>query len=173
VLLVLLGLAFWALYALESASERHAYAHGGAPRTYVQVQARHRYWLAIPGGVPSEAAADVQPGSLRCTAAAAGQAPGALAVSAEQIGTKATDQIGSFVAGFSGSVHIACDGLGTVFVDDAADASFDWAGTWLILAVVALTVGVPLTLSGLRRPRATAGSGASQSAGTVGAHRAV
>jgi hypothetical protein len=178
VLLVLLGLVFWALYALESGSERHSYAHGGAPPTYVQLQARHTYWVAIPGGVASEAAAGLQPSALHCDATAVGQAPGALAVTAEQVGTKATDQIGSFVAASTASVHVTCDGIGTVFVDDAADASFDWAGAWLVLAVIALTVGLPLTLSGLRRPRAQSAPDSRSSpdaavpARAGGAHRA-
>jgi hypothetical protein len=149
-ILVLAGLAFWALYALQAGQERHAYTHGGAPPTYVRLVSGHTYWLSIPGGTQSETEQGLDPSTLQCTAAAAGQAPGALPVAA-QANSKAIDQIASFTSAFTGMAHIECTGVGAVYVDDAADAPFDWSGTWLILATLALLVGVPLTLSALRR----------------------
>ncbi len=148
--LVLAGFASWALYAVQSGTETHSYASGGAPPAFVQVTAGHTYRVSISGGVKREAEFGVQASTLQCTAAAPGQAPGALPVTAEPTGTKATNQIGSFVATFSGRVHIACDRVGPVYVDNAADAGYDWSGLWLVLASLALVIGIPLTLSGLR-----------------------
>jgi hypothetical protein len=150
--LVLLGLLLWALHAVQSSRERHSYTAGGNPPTYVRLVAGHRYWISIPDGVRREAQFGVSPGALECTAARPGQAPGALDVTAEQNGTKAINQIASFTSGLTGTVQVQCAGLGAVYVDDA-EGSFDWAGLWLVLASIALAVGLPLTLSGLRSVR--------------------
>ena len=149
--LVLVGFLSWALYAVQSGREAHAYTAGDAPPAYVQVTAGHTYRISIAGGVKRETQLGVQASTLQCTAAAPGQAPGALSVTPEQTGTKATDQIGSFDATFSGQVHIECDRVGPVYVDNATDAGFDWSGLWLVLASLALVIGLPLTLSAVRR----------------------
>jgi hypothetical protein len=154
--LVLLGLAAWALFALQNARERHSYAHGLVPPAYVELHAGKTYSLAIPGGVHGEENLGLDPAKLSCTAARPGQEPAGLSVTPEHSDTKAIQQIGSFTPGFSGSAHVECTGIGVVFVDDADNASFDWSGLWLIVASAALVVGLPLTLSGLRRPRAAA-----------------
>jgi hypothetical protein len=148
--LLLAGFVSWALYAVQSGKEAHSFTSGGAPPAYVQVTPGHTYRIGIDGGVKHEAELGVQPSTLQCTAAAPGQAPGALPVTAEQNGTKAVNQIGSFVATFSGQVHIACDRVGPVYVDNASDAGYDWSGFWLVLASLGLVIGFPLTLSALR-----------------------
>jgi hypothetical protein len=149
-LLVLAGLASWALYAVAARTEPHAYARGEAPPATARLVQGHTYWISIPGGVRSEARLGLDPSALQCTAAAAGRSPGALKVTPQAADTKATDQIASFVAGFSGSARIECSGIGAVYVDNAADAAFDWSGFWLVLASALLVVGLPLTLAGLR-----------------------
>jgi hypothetical protein len=148
-LLVLAGVACWAMYAVQSGREHRAYAHGGTPRSYVHLVAGHLYFLAVPGGVKHLDKAGVQVSALQCTAAAPGQAPGALSITSQSRDTKAIDQIASFSAVRSGYFHIECDRLGAVFVDGTKDG-FDWSGLWLILASVALVIGIPLTLSGRR-----------------------
>jgi hypothetical protein len=151
VVLVLAGLVSWALYAVQARAEQHSYTAGGNPPADVRIESGHTYWLAIHGGVQRETVLGVQPSTLQCTAAAPGQGPGALELVAQQKGTKATDQIASFVASFTGTVHIECDRIGPVYVDNAADAGFDWSGAWLVLAALTLVIGIPLTLSALRR----------------------
>jgi hypothetical protein len=157
--LVLLGLAAWALFALQNGRERHSYTHGQVPPAYVALHAGKTYSLAIPGGVSGEETLGLDPAKLTCTAARPGQASAELTVTPEHNDTKAIQQIGSFTAGFSGSAHVECNGIGLVYVDNADNASFDWSGLWLIVASAALVVGLPLTLSGLRRPRAAAPAG--------------
>ena len=155
-LIVIAGLVCWALYVRATNSEHHAYAHGGNPPTYVRIEPGVTYGIAISGGVKREVALGLPPGTLQCTAAAQGQAPGPLQVTPEEQGTdvkdiKATDRIGFFTADRGGLVHITCSGIGPVFIDNATDAPYDWSGVWLVLASVLLAVGLPLTLSGLRR----------------------
>ena len=153
--LVVVGLAAWALYGVSSGRE-HTVQHpnGNAPK-WVQLRAGHQYWLAVPGGVDHLRAGGVDPTRLACFAAAPGQAAGGLAVSgvvdANNSDTKFVDRIGSFYAARSGRFHVTCSGAGTVYVVNAADAGFEWSGFWLIVASAALLVGFPLFLSGLRR----------------------
>ncbi len=150
ILLVLVGFASWILYALQSRGEAHGYAPGKAPPAYVRIEQGHTYWLSIPDGVRRVTAAGLDPTKLQCTAAGRGESPGELQVTGEATDTKLINRIASFVAGFSGSVHIRCEGIGAVYVDNAADAGYDWSGLELVVASLALAVGLPLTLSGLR-----------------------
>jgi hypothetical protein len=149
---VIAGLASWALYVNQAGSERHSYSRGANPPTYVRLVAGNSYSIAIHGGVDREVQLGVDPSTLLCTAALPNQSPGALDVVTEQQDSKATDRIATFVSAISGSVQIQCNGIGAVYVDDAADAPFDVSGVWLVLASLALLIGLPLTLSGLRRP---------------------
>jgi hypothetical protein len=147
--LVLAGLLSWALYAVQSGREAHSYTAGQNPPAYVRLTPGHTYSISIPGGLDRLTQLGVQPTALQCTAAAPGQVGGSLPVTAET-NTKATDRIASFQSSLDGNVHIECARVGAVYVDDAADAGFDWSGTWLVLTSIALAIGIPLTLSALR-----------------------
>jgi hypothetical protein len=132
-LLAIAGLVCWALYVRATNTEHHSYAHGGNPPTYVKVEAGTTYGIAIHGGVGREGKLGLEPGTLQCTAARHGEAPSPLELSAESVDTKATDRIGSFVSNVNGEITVQCSGI------------------WLVFASVLLAIGLPLTLSGLRR----------------------
>jgi hypothetical protein len=149
VVLLVLGAGLWLVYRLLAGTEPHSYADG-VPPADVAVIAGHSYALAIRGGVTAEQQLGVSPANLRCTASAPRIGVRPLTVQPEASDTKAINQIASFVAPVSGHVHISCGGLPAVFVDDATDASGDHAGLALLLATIALTLGVPLALSALR-----------------------
>jgi hypothetical protein len=153
--LIVLGLLCWALYVRQAGHERHAYARGAAPPTYVHLTAGKTYRIAIHGGVSRELELHVSPSALSCTAARPGEAPGALSVTSEPAPSsgedaKTTDQIATFLSQITGPVHVECQTLGAVYVDNADDAAYDWSGVWLVLASIALAVGLPLALSALR-----------------------
>jgi hypothetical protein len=150
-IVVIAGLAVWALYVMQANRESHSYSRGGVAPATVQLKAGTTYGIAIRGGVGREIALGLNPATLQCTATEQGHAPGPLQVNAESQDTKATDRIGSFVADFKGRVHVACTGIRAVYIDNAEDAGFDWSGVWLVLASILLAVGLPLVLSGLRR----------------------
>jgi hypothetical protein len=151
-LLVIVGIVCWALYVKQSHSQAHAYSHGANPPSYVRLVAGHTYQISIHDGVRRETELGVDPAALQCTAARPGQAPGPLRLTVEDSSTtKATNQIASFVSSITGSVQVQCAGFPAVYVDDAADASYDWSGAWLVLASLALLAGLPLTLSLLRK----------------------
>jgi hypothetical protein len=150
VALVILGLGAWALSRLIAGNESHSYARGEPPYS-VQVTARQHYAIAVRGGVRTELQAGLEPTALTCSASSPRLGSISLAVQAEKADTKAINQIGTFVAPISAALHVDCAGLGTVFVDDAADASTDWAGVAVLLATVLLGLGAPLGLSAVRR----------------------
>jgi hypothetical protein len=153
--LILLGATLWILYRYQSGRERHSYTTGGAPPATVHLTAGHTYWLSIAGGVDREVALGLDPRALQCTQTGAGSAPRVLVLSPESADTKLTHQIASFVAPLTGDVHVDCDRLGAVYIDDA-DNSYDYAGLWLVLTSIALAIGIPLSLApvvvGARRP---------------------
>jgi len=155
--LVLVGLASWALYAVAAGRANTAYHPNGAPPQYVRLVGGHTYWIAVPDGIHRLRAAGLDPSKVICTAGRAGEAPGPLAVAAvvnsSTDDSKFVDRIGSFIVASTGRYHVECTSIGTVYVENAADGGFDWSGLWLVLASGALVVGLPLVLSGLRRPR--------------------
>lgn len=154
VALVVLGAGLWLVFRLVAGTEPHAYADGPPPE-FVQLTDGHTYTLAIRGGVIAAQNLGVSPSTLRCNASSPQIGVRPLKVSAEASDTKAVNQIGTFTAPVTGRVRVSCAGLGTVFVDDASNASADHAGLALLLATIALTVGVPLTLSAVRSSAAT------------------
>lgn len=149
--LLVLGFGLWAVYRLSVSSERHAFAAGAIAPTYVEVTAGKTYRIAAPGGVQRESDAGVDPSALRCSVTPQGAPAVQLAITPEQAGSKATDQVATFVAPVTGKVHIDCRGGSEVFVDDADDAAADRSGLWLVLATIMLAIGAPVTLSVLRR----------------------
>lgn len=152
IVLVLVGLGAWALYLSTSGgSARHSYDRGGHPPAYVKLLTGHSYEIAIHGGVNREVRLGLDPTALGCTVARTGAAARSLQLSAENTQTKALNTIATFVSPVSGvQVQVQCNGIGAVYVDDAEGSSFDWSGLWLVVTSIALVVGLPLALSGLR-----------------------
>lgn len=146
--LVVAGLLLWALYPFVAAEESHSFAPGQSAARLVHLHKGTHYQLGIPGGVRAARKAGVTPQALRCSAAPAGGSASSLAITAEQPDTKATNQIASFVAPFTARVHVTCSGLGAVYVDNA---EADPSGYLLVSATVALVIGAPLLLAGVRR----------------------
>ncbi|MBE7187181.1 hypothetical protein [Jatrophihabitans endophyticus] len=150
VLLVVLGLGLVVLWRIASGTEQHSWDRGAVAPAVVELTGGHTYAISIAGGVPTEVEDGVSPDELSCSASASGIGTQRLTLADEQEGTKATNQIASFVSPVTGSVEVACRGLTGVFVDDADGAGFDWAGVLLWFGVAALAVGLPLGLSTLR-----------------------
>jgi hypothetical protein len=149
VALVLVGAGLWLVARLVAGTQPHSYGDGPPPES-VQLVAGHTYTLAIRGGVAAAQNFGVVPSTLRCNVASPQIGERPLTVNAEPSDTKAINQIATFVAPVTGRVHVNCPGRAAVFVDDAADAPADYKGLALLLATIALTVGIPLTLSAIR-----------------------
>lgn len=162
-LLLVGGLILGALFRIVSGTEHHAFSMGSPSPEPVHLTADREYTLAIPGGVQAALERGVAqvPGTdggsarlaLECNYARGGGSTQALSVSAESVDTKATNDVGTFVAPATGTLRIDCAGLGAMYVDDA-DGATDPAGWLLVGAIVALTIGAGLGLSVLRRATA-------------------
>jgi len=148
--LLVVGVLLAGLYRVTSGTERHSYASDAVPPANVQVTVGHSYMISVPGGVAALQDHDLSPSGLRCEWSAGGSAAQPLSVQLYGPDAKATDAIGTFTAPVTGQIHIDCSGWGAVFVDDADDAGGDLAGLFLVLCVIALTIGAALGLSALR-----------------------
>jgi hypothetical protein len=160
---VVVGMLSWVLYGVTAGSENTSYHPNAKPPQYVQVTAKHTYWLAVPGGVHELLKAGLRPSAIKCSGAARGEGDADLHVAAvvqqDTDDPKLVNRIASFEAAFTGDLHVTCAGVGAVYVENADDAGFDWSGLFLVLASACLVVGLPLVLSGLRRPAAALPAG--------------
>lgn len=151
VVLVVLGLALWAVYRLTGSGEQHSFARGALAPTYVSVTQGDTYSIGIVGGVRELRRRALDPATTACAIAPRGGQSAQLAIVPDRKDTKAVNQIATFVAPVTGRVRVSCTGLPAVFVDDADDRVGDASGLWLVLASIALAVGLPLGLSVIRR----------------------
>lgn len=152
--LVLTGLLCWGLFRVISATEHHAYSADPVPRRRTLVTATNTYTLSVPGGVVALQRRNVPVKDAQCEWSTAGSAMQALPVSTDP-NTKATEVVGTFISPITGDIQIECIGWGPLFVDDANNATGDPAGYFLVLATIALTVGVGVGLSALRASAAS------------------
>ena len=168
VVLLLVGVACFGLWRVLAGSEQLPYRSDAGPQSGVRVTRDATYTLAVPGGVqamlargvPTAGTQDNPTISLQCTFTSGGQVNQSLATSAESTATKATNTIGSFVAPTSGTIVVACQGWGAVFVTDSDDRAFDGSGLALLIGSIAfavgacLAVGVGYSVWAARRPLA-------------------
>ena len=153
VLLLVLGVLCWLASRLASGTENHAYSSSAVAPNSVHVTSGRTYELSYPGGVAALAGQGIDPGSLVCDWSLRGGVRQSLPLVVEGTNTLRRNVVGEFTADTTGDIHIACNGLGAMFVDDADHAPGDPSGWLLLLATVALVLGVPLALSGLRSAR--------------------
>lgn len=127
-------------------------AAAAAPRP-AHVTSGRTYSLALPGGVTALTEHGVQTQSngtqvaLECTWTADGSAPQPLTLTAEAVDTKATNTVAHFSAPITGVIQASCAGWGAVYVPDADDRPTDVSGFMVVIACVALTLGLALALS--------------------------
>jgi hypothetical protein len=158
---IIAALLFGALYRIVSGTEHHAFAPGAVAPSAVHLTAGKNYMLSVPGGVKDLQARHIDVATPQCEWSVGGAASQALTVTAAGTGTKATDVVGTFVAPYTGELHIDCLGWGPMFVDDADNSAPDAAGWLLLLATISLTAGVALALAVLR----SSGFGSARAAG--------
>jgi hypothetical protein len=149
-LLLVIGLVCCIAYRVTSGSEHHAFSAGAQPPDSVHLTAGNSYQLSVRGGVKALESRGANLTAPVCEWSVGGSASQALTVSPESDQTKATNVVATFIAPYTGNLHIDCSGWGGVYVDDADDSAGDTAGWLLVLGVITLTIGVGLGLSGLR-----------------------
>jgi hypothetical protein len=156
--LLIAGLLFWALFRVVSGTEHHSFAASGVAPDRVQVTAGHTYRLAVKGGVQELTRRGEALTEPQCQWSQPGSGQQVLQVTPEAADSKAINVVATFTAPVSGPIVIDCGGWGPLYVDDADNAAPDVSGYLLVVAVLALTVGVGLALSVLRGVSLQAGS---------------
>jgi hypothetical protein len=152
--LIIAGLLLGVASRILSGTEHHAFAAGALAPVNAHVMTGRTYTLSTPGGVTALQARGVDVSQAKCEWSGAGSASQALVVAAAGSATKANNVVATFLAPITGDLHVACLGWGPMFLDDADDSSGDVAGWLLLLATLALALGVALGMAALRSTRA-------------------
>jgi hypothetical protein len=148
--LIIAALLLGALFRILSGTEHHAFASGAIAPTSTHVTLGDTYTLSAPGGVKSLMARGVNVNSAQCEWSVDGSASQALSVVVAGQGTKAVNVVATFVAPYTGNLHVDCLGWGPMFLDDAAGSAPDYAGWLLLLATISLTLGIALGIASMR-----------------------
>ena len=148
--LIVAALLLGALFRILSGTEHHAYAAGALAPDSTHVTVGETYTLSAPGGVKALMARGVDVNTAQCEWSVNGSASQALTVAAAGQGTKAVNVVGTFVAPYTGNLHVDCIGWGPMFLDDAAGSAPDYAGWLLLLATICLTLGIALSIASIR-----------------------
>lgn len=171
VVLVLLAITCLGLAKLVAGAQRHAYdAHATPPATY-SVTAGRDYQLSTSAGVD----ALVKSGVI-----ANGAQPSCLAIGEDGVQTplqldsvrddpRDLHVFANWHSAITDQVHIACNGVPAVFLDDADDSPPDYSAPLILLAAVLGVIGVVLLASGAY----AAASGTSEPADVEMAERPV
>lgn len=138
------------MYRVLSQSEHHAYSASGTPPKTVHLTAGNQYILSVRGGAKALADRGVSSTTPNCTWSVDGAEPQALTVSAGGSSAKGTNAVATFIAPYTGDVHIECAGFGGIYVDDADNSPADTAGWYLFAGVLVLAVGGALGVSAAR-----------------------
>lgn len=155
--LIVLALLLGALFRILSGTEHHAFASGAVAPDSTHVTIGETYTLSAPGGVKALQARGIDVTRAQCEWSVNGSASQALTVTAAGPGTKAVNVVGTFVAPYTGNLHVDCLGWGPMFLDDAKGTDPDYAGWLLLLATISLTLGVALGMASLRALGADSG----------------
>lgn len=150
VVLIALGLFCCGMFRVLSQSAHHAYATSGKPPSTVDLTAGKQYILSVHGGTKALLSRGVNITSPECTWSVDNTESQALTVTPAGADTKATNAVATFIAPFTGHLHIECTNFGGIYVDDANDAGADNAGWYLLAGALALAIGGGLGVSAMR-----------------------
>lgn len=158
VILLVLGIAFGGIARLAASAEQTSYfGHTSAPE-FAHVTADQTYLLSVHGGSKALADQGLNAAGLACSyITPTDPTLRSLKLTAEAADSNATNTIATFSAPVGGAIRIVCPTYsGAVFLDGADNAPFDLAGLYLLLCVLALTLGVALAVSAMRSAGAPA-----------------
>jgi hypothetical protein len=166
VVLLVTAALFGGLYRVADGLEKHSYNSGAVPPDTVKLTQGRTYQISVPGGRKALAKRGISTSVAQCSVTLQSGVSQNLAVTPLSNDVRPTNALATFVSPVSGSVHLDCGPRGAVYVDDADNTGWDYAGLFLLLTVICLTLAVALGLSALyarhddqvqRRVRAGAG----------------
>jgi len=150
IVLVLLAFLVFGVSRLVEHGQRHAYSKGATPPPTYRLSPGKTYQLSAPGGVKALTAAGV---------IGTGIEPTCLAANDQGVGTPVTivsvkdderdlSVFATFQVAQGGDLHVSCEKVAEVFVDDADNAGRDVSAGLVVLSTLTGLAGVVLTLSG-------------------------
>ena len=153
VALLIATVLFAGLYRVANGVEKHSFNAGAVPPDTVVLTSGHAYEISVPGGRKALENRGVSVAQAQCTwsdSASQGSANAqVLAVTVLSADVRPTHALATFVAPVSGRVHIDCAGWGAVYVDDADNSGWDYAGLFLVLTTICLTLAVAVGFSAM------------------------
>ncbi len=173
VALLLAGVLFGGLYRVADGLEKHSYNTGAVPPQTVRLTSGHRYQISVPGGRKALEKRGVSAATAQCSLSQDGGASTTLTVTTISADVRPTNALASFVSPVSGQVHLDCGPWGAVYVDDADDSGWDFAGLFLLLTAICLTAGVAFGLSALYAGMSRDGDEVQRRVGIRGAHHEI
>jgi hypothetical protein len=153
VVLLLAAVLFGGLYRVADGAEKHSYNAGAVPPQTVKLTSGHQYEISVPGGRNALAKRGISAKAAECSLSPDGGSSTPLTVSPISDDVRPTNALATFVSPVSGRVHLDCGQWGAVYVDDADDSGWDFAGLFLVLTAICLTCGLALGLSALYAAR--------------------
>ena len=154
VVLLLAAVLFGGLYRVADGMEKHSYNAGAVPPQTVELTSGRQYEISVPGGRKALAKRGISASAADCSLTQDGGASVPLTVTPISADVRPTNALATFVSPVSGRVHLDCGPWGAVYVDDADDSGWDFAGLFLVLTAICLTCGLALGLSALYAARA-------------------
>lgn len=149
VVLLLAAVLFGGLYRVADGLEKHSYNSGAVPPDTVELTQGRTYQISVPGGRKALAKRGISTAAAQCSVTQPSGVSQHLSVTLLSSDVRPTNAIATFVAPVSGSVRLDCGQWGAVYVDDADNAGWDYAGLFLLLTAICLTLAVALGLSAL------------------------
>lgn len=149
VVLLLAAVLFGGLYRVADGLEKHSYNAGAVPPDRVTLTQGRTYQISVPGGRKALAERGISTSVAQCSATLPSGVSQHLSVTPLSSDVRPTNAIATFVAPVSGSVHLDCGPWGAVYIDDADNGGWDYAGLFLLLTAICLTLAVALGLSAL------------------------
>jgi len=147
--LVIATMFFAGLYRVADGAEKHSYNSGAVPPSTVELTQGHSYEISVRGGRKALQQRGITTTAAECTWSEGNTRDQVLTVSVLSADVRPTHALATFEAPVGGRVHIECAGWNPVFVDDADNSGWDYAGLFLVLTAVCLTLAVAAGLSGL------------------------
>lgn len=149
VVILLIAMVFFAGSRLVASSQRHAYdPHAIPPPTY-HLTAGKSYQLSSGETVKSLLArGSLDSNALSCTAASPDGSQDSLTIENTITDQRSLHLFANVQASRTGDVHVTCESIAQVFVDNADDAATDWSGMLVVLSTLLAVAGVALVMSG-------------------------
>jgi hypothetical protein len=149
VVLLVAAALFGGLYRVADGLEKHSYNSGAVPPDTVKLTQGRTYQISVPGGRKALASRGISTSVAQCSVTQQSGVSQNLSVTPLSNDVRPTNAIATFVSPVTGSVHLDCGPWGAVYVDNADNTGWDYAGLFLLLTAICLTLAVALGLSAL------------------------